>query len=94
MVQQFIEQKLLEKSTHHRAALTRLSIGAASEPLSNKVIIMDQTAQMCGMHTIIHDIDSSSEDFIFYFNRFTTLLVEECVATPSFSAVGVGQRVG
>lgn len=79
MVIQFIRQKLLEKSTHHRAALKNLEIGANSEPLSDKVFIMPQTPQLRGMNTIIHDIDTSSEDFIFYFDRFTALLVEQYV---------------
>lgn len=77
MVTQFIQQKLLEKSTHHRAALTRLEIGALSEPLTSKVHIMNQTSQMRGMNTIIHNIDTSSEDFIFYFDRLAALLVEQ-----------------
>ncbi|KAL2158670.1 hypothetical protein VTH06DRAFT_4152 [Thermothelomyces fergusii] len=77
MVVQFIQQKLLEKSTHHRAALTRLELEAQSEQLSPKVTIMKQTPQMQAMHTIIHNIDTSSEDFIFYFNRISALLVEE-----------------
>lgn len=77
MVVQFIEQKLLEKSTHHRAALTSLEIGAQSKPLSEKVAIMAPTSQLRGMNTIIRDIDTTSEDFIFYFDRFTALLVEQ-----------------
>lgn len=79
MVSQFIQQKLVEKSTHHRAALIRLEIGGNSEPLSDKVLVMRQTSQLRGMNTIIHDIDTSSEDFIFYFDRLTALLVEEYV---------------
>lgn len=99
MVIQFIRQKLLEKSTHHRAALKNLEIGANSEPLSDKVFIMPQTPQLRGMNTIIHDIDTSSEDFIFYFDRFTALLVEQYVLfffffarvlTASASARGPG----
>jgi uridine kinase len=77
MVVQFIEQKLLEKSSHHRAALTRLEVGAQSEPLSEKVIVMTQTNQLHGMNTIIRNIDTSSEDFIFYFDRLATLVVEQ-----------------
>jgi uridine kinase len=77
MVTQFIQQKLLEKSTHHRAALTRLEIETQSQPLSDKVTVMNQTSQMQGMNTIIHDIDTSSEDFIFYFDRLSALLVEQ-----------------
>lgn len=79
MVVQFIQQKLLEKSAHHRARLTQLEISAQSEPLSNKVHIMKQTPQLRGMNTIIHDIDTPSEDFIFYFDRVSALLVEEYV---------------
>jgi len=79
MVVQFIQQKLLEKSTHHRAALTRLELEAQSERLSPRVTIMNQTSQMQGMNTIIHDIDTSSEDFIFYFDRLSALLVEQYV---------------
>ena len=77
MVVQFIERKLLEKSRHHRAAPTRLEIGAQSEPLSKKVRLLDQTTQLRGMNTIIRDIDTLSEDFIFYFDRLTALLVEQ-----------------
>jgi len=84
MVTQFIEQKLLEKSTHHRKALTDLVLGAQSEPLSDKVIIMKQTTQFRSMNTIIHDIDTSNEDFIFYFNRIAALLVEQALNNTSF----------
>lgn len=85
MVVQFIQQKLLEKSTHHRASLTRLSIEAQSEELSPKVMIMKQTPQMQTMNTIIHNIETSSEDFIFYFNRLSALLVEQYVYYHSSS---------
>ncbi|KAK0665258.1 putative uridine/cytidine kinase [Cercophora samala] len=86
MVTQFIQQKLLEKSTHHRAALTRLEIGALSEPLTSKVHIMNQTSQMRGMNTIIHNIDTSSEDFIFYFDRLAALLVEQALNNVFFTS--------
>ncbi|KAK3307635.1 uridine kinase family-domain-containing protein [Chaetomium strumarium] len=84
MVVQFIQQKLLEKSARHRAALTRLEIGAQSEPLSSKVVVAKQTTQMRGMNTIIHDIDTSSEDFIFYFDRLAALLVEQALNNIPF----------
>ncbi|KAL2263982.1 hypothetical protein VTK26DRAFT_3766 [Humicola hyalothermophila] len=89
MVGQFIQQKLLEKSTHHRAALTRLEIGANSEPLSDKVVLLKQTSQLRGMNTIIQNIDTSSEDFIFYFDRFTALLVEEALNKVPFVAADI-----
>ena len=77
MVTQFIQQKLLEKSKHHRAALTRLQLESLSEPLTKKVVFLEQTRQIRAMNTIIHDIDTSSEDFIFYFDRLAALLVEQ-----------------
>lgn len=77
MVVQFIEQKLLEKSRHHRAALLQLEIQAQSEPLSKKVVVMKPTPQLRGMNTIIKDIDTSSEDFIFYFDRLAALIIEQ-----------------
>ncbi|KAK4159797.1 uridine kinase family-domain-containing protein [Cladorrhinum sp. PSN259] len=86
MVSQFIHQKLLEKSTHHRMALTKLELGALSKPLSAKVHIMKQTPQMRGMNTIIHDIDTTPEDFIFYFNRLAALLVEQGLNNAAFTS--------
>lgn len=77
MVTQYIERKLLEKSTHHRAALKSLESGYESEPLSERAIILKPTSQINGMHTILQDIDTTSEDFIFYFDRLSALLIEE-----------------
>lgn len=77
MVVQFIEQKLLEKSKHHRQALLQLELQSLSEPLGKKVVVMKQTPQLQGMNTIIRDIDTSSEDFIFYFDRLAALIVEQ-----------------
>jgi uridine kinase len=79
MVVQYIEQKLLEKSKHHRAALTRLELEAEREPLSDRVVLLEQTPQLRGMNTIIQDIDTSPEDFIFYFDRLASLLIEQYV---------------
>jgi len=76
MVTQYVEQKLLEKSRKHRAALTRLEREALGNPLSRRVVFLEQTSQLRGMNTIIHDIDTSSEDFIFYFDRLAALLIE------------------
>ena len=77
MVVQSIQQKLVENSRHHRAALQQLELQAQSEPLSKKVVILKATAQLKGMNTIIRDIDTSPEDFIFYFDRLATLIIEQ-----------------
>ncbi|KAL2875587.1 Uridine kinase [Colletotrichum sp. CLE4] len=84
MVVQYIERKLIEKSTHHRAALTQLELAAASDPLSDRVVILDQSPQLRGMSTIIQDIDTSAEDFIFYFDRLACLLIEQALNNVQF----------
>jgi uridine kinase len=78
MVVQYIERKLVEKSKSHRADLKKLGQTFVDEPLSSKVLLLDDGAnQLRGMNTIIQDIDTSTEDFIFYFDRLATLLVEQ-----------------
>jgi uridine kinase len=79
MVVQYIERKLIDKSKSHRAALKKLGQSSEEDPLSDKVILLEQTSQLRGMSTIIQDIDTSPEDFIFYFDRLATLLVEQLV---------------
>jgi uridine kinase len=77
MVIQYIEHKLVDKSKSHRAALKRLGQSAEDDVLSDKVLLLKQTSQLRAMSTIIQDIDTSTEDFIFYFDRLSTLLVEQ-----------------
>ena len=79
MVVQYIERKLIEKSKTHRAELRKLGQSSEDDPLSDKVCLLEQTSQLRGMSTIIQDIDTSAEDFIFYFDRLATLLVEQYV---------------
>jgi len=77
MVVQYIERKLVDKSKRHRAELKALGQTAETEPLSDKVYVLEQTSQLRGMSTILQDIDTPAEDFIFYFDRLATLLVEQ-----------------
>jgi uridine kinase len=77
MVVQYIERTLTEKSKSHRAELKKLGQIAEDDPISPNVLLLVQTPQLRGMSTIIQDIDTSTEDFIFYFDRLTTLLVEQ-----------------
>ncbi|KAI0006803.1 uridine kinase [Xylariaceae sp. FL0662B] len=94
MVTQYIERKLLEKSTRHRAALKNLEIGHESAPLSDRVIILKETPQLKGMNTIIQDIDTSSEDLIFYFDRFSCLLIEQALNNVHFKEMTVETPAG
>jgi uridine kinase len=77
MVTQYIERKLLEKSTHHRAALKQLEASSEGNELSKNVLVLPRTRQVMGMNTMLHDIDTCPEDFIFYFDRLACLLIEQ-----------------
>ncbi|KAI1433669.1 uridine kinase [Xylaria sp. CBS 124048] len=94
MVTQYIESKLLEKSALHRAALKSLEAGVENEPLSNKVVILEETPQLRGMNTLIQDMDTSSEDFIFYFDRFSCLLIEQALNNVHFKEWTVKTSTG
>lgn len=77
MVTQYIENALVVKSKNHRAALRKLGSQSEYLPMSTNVTLLEQTPQLKGMNTIIQDIDTEAEDFIFYFDRLATLLVEK-----------------
>ena len=79
MVIQYIERKLIEKSQAHRAELKKLRQTSEDDPLSEKVLVLEETPQLRGMNTIVQDVDTGKEDFIFYFDRLATLLVEQFV---------------
>ena len=48
-------------------------------PLSTNVKILPQTPQLMGMHTVIHNTLTDREEFLFYFDRMATLLVEKAL---------------
>lgn len=74
---QFIERKLFEKSTHHREALSQLEAACKEQPLTDRVLILNDTPQLKFMNTILQDFDTSAEDFIFYFDRLACLIIEQ-----------------
>ncbi|KAI9770566.1 MAG: Uridine kinase [Geoglossum simile] len=76
IVVKHIQRTLLEKSEKHRAELQKLGREVSEEPLSSNVLLLNQTPQLLGMSTIIQDEGTSREDFVFYFDRLATLLVE------------------
>ncbi|OAA68331.1 uridine kinase [Niveomyces insectorum RCEF 264] len=93
-VVQYIEQKLVEKSTQHQATLSRLQLEAQKSPLSDRVVFLPETPQLRGMSTIIHDVATSSEDFIFYFDRLAALLVELALNNARFVEFTVETPLG
>lgn len=87
MVTQYIDQKLLEKSTVHRADLKKLGQSFGDHPLSQNVVIIDDTPQLQVMNTIIQDRMTCAEEFVFYFDRISTLLIEWLVTNPKYTPV-------
>ena len=86
MVVQYIEQILLEKSNIHQASLSKLEAEALEKPLSDRIVFLEQTPQLRGMNTILHDTTTGPQDFIFYFDRLGALLVERALNNSTFVA--------
>lgn len=76
MIVKHVQRILKEKSRKHQEALQKLGEEVEDEPLSKNVMILAETKQVRGMNTIIQNSDTSDVDFIFYFDRMSTLLVE------------------
>ena len=76
MVVMHIQRRLLQKSKQHREELERLGKQVVDEPLSPHVLLLKETPQIRAMNTILQNPMTSSVDFIFYFDRLATLLVE------------------
>ncbi|CAK7274273.1 Uridine kinase [Sporothrix epigloea] len=88
-VVQYIQQILLDKSKKHQATLKRLGRESMNTALSERVVFLPQTPQLRGMSTIIHNVDTTSEDFIFYFDRLSTLLIELALNNAAFVAATI-----
>jgi uridine kinase len=82
MVVKHIQRILEEKSRKHRADLKKLRLQVAEERLSDHVLPMPQTPQLVGMGTIVQDRDTDREEFIFYFDRLSALLIERYASSP------------
>ena len=77
MVVEHVRRTLKEKSRKHQEELQRLGKQAEDEPLSDNVLLLKQTRQIVGMNTIIQNPMTKEVDFIFYFDRLSSLLVEK-----------------
>ena len=76
MVVEHVKRTLKEKSRKHQEDLQRLGKQAKDEPLSDNVLILKQTTQIVGMSTVLQNPMTKDVDFIFYFDRLSSLLVE------------------
>lgn len=76
MIVKHVQRILNERSNKHRDDLHKLGREVEDDPLSKNVLLLDQTTQIIGMSTIIQNPATNEVDFIFYFDRLATLLVE------------------
>lgn len=76
MVVKHVQLLLVKKSRNHQADLKRLGQQVEDEPLSPNVLLLTQTEQITAITTILQNPATDDVDFIFYFDRLTTLLVE------------------
>ena len=79
MIVKHIQRTLAEKSKMHTEALHRLGQEVEDEPLSPNVLLVEQTKQFVGMSTILQNPPTDDVDFVFYFDRTATLLIERQV---------------
>lgn len=95
MVVRHIQRALQKKSEEHIVALRELNLGhEAEEPLSPNIKVLKDSNQLKGMHTILHDRDTSREDFVFYFDRISTLLVERAMDHLHYDSAEVQTPLG
>lgn len=80
MITKYIQRALLNKSNEHIVALRELNRGhGTDEPLSANIKVLKESNQLKGMHTVLHDRATTREEFVFYFDRISTLLVERAL---------------
>ncbi|KAL8747388.1 MAG: hypothetical protein Q9190_000734 [Brigantiaea leucoxantha] len=84
MVVKHIQRLLIEKSKRHQNDLKKLGEQVEDEPLSDNVLLLEQTRQLVGITTIIQNPLTDEVDFIFYFDRISTLLVEKALENLQF----------
>jgi uridine kinase len=77
MVSDRVHKTLKDKSKQHQSDLLRLGKVCEDALNSKNVITLEHTNQNRGINTILMDPDVSREDFIFYFDRLTVMLMEK-----------------
>ena len=77
VVAKHISLNMAEKSAQHMLDLNTLASECYTETeLPSNIVILKQTNQLQAMTTIIRDKDSHPEDFIFYLERTSSLVLE------------------
>jgi uridine kinase len=83
MISDRIKKQLQQKSELHQQQLLRLGKVSGNLPLTENVIVIEQKRQIVGINTLLLNPTLPREDFIFYFDRIASLLIEQFVFPPS-----------
>jgi uridine kinase len=89
MVSDQIRRTLATKSSQHQLELQRLGQIAEESPLSPNAIVLEQTKQVRGIHTLLMNPTTSKEDYIFYFDRMVAMLIAKAIDFLSFTPAQV-----
>jgi len=79
-----IQRRLLEKSEKHSAELQKLESLSLDEKLSPNICVMSCTPQFAGINTILQDPSTEQVDFVFYFDRLASLLIERALDNAQY----------
>lgn len=94
MVSDRVHKTLAQKSKMHQLELKRLGKISEDTELSSNVCIIEHTNQVRGINTLLMNPELEREDFIFYFDRLTVMLIEKaCEAGLRFNPCVVSTPV-
>ncbi|PGH26826.1 uridine kinase [Polytolypa hystricis UAMH7299] len=81
MVVKHIQRTLREKSEKHKLTLQKLGKLVEDAPFCQNVLVMERTPQFVGMNTILQNPLTEQVDFVFYFDRLASILIERSLDT-------------
>lgn len=79
-----IRQTLNDKSSQHNAMLERLGQEVEDQPLSETVHLLEDRPQIKGIATILTNTSTDREEFAFYIDRLSSLLIEKAMDCHNF----------
>jgi uridine kinase len=84
MIVNQIRRMLEDKSIKHNAELEKLGKQVEDEPFSPNIMFLESTPQIQGVSTILRNAATQKDDFVFYLDRLTALLVEKALDCHKF----------
>ncbi|KAI8873731.1 uridine kinase [Ramicandelaber brevisporus] len=88
VVTQHIRRQLAERHCDNRSILASEQI-APGTPLPPNVVVLEQTPQLLAIHTKIREASCSRDDFIFYADRLSRLVIERGLSELPYEDITV-----